>query len=105
MKPAGIYSEIWMKHRLSIQGKLKVAATRQSIQLNSEDFTNVGNRKIYSFNLEFVNGKVSNNIDGSAVARDLAKVLERSDKIKEILEIGHYKINMDKQFCLFIEKK
>ncbi len=58
----------------------------------------------YSFNLEFINGIVSNNIDGSAVARDLAKVLENSLEIKKILNLGHFKIRMDKDFCLWIEK-
>ena len=84
---------------------MKNATTKQSIQLNSEDFDKVGNRSNYSFNLEFLNGVVSNNIGGSAVARDLAQVLKSSKEINDILKAGHFKINMDRQFCLWIERK
>jgi hypothetical protein len=105
MAGSGKYNDLWVKRRISIKEKLKNATTKQSIQLDSEDFNKVGNRRNYSFNLEFSNGIVSNNIGGSAVARDLAKVLENSNEIKEILKTGHFKINMDQQFCLKIERK
>jgi hypothetical protein len=105
MASSGKYTDLWTKQRTSIQNKLNNATTKQSIQLNSEDFNKVGNRSNYSFNLEFLNGTVSNNIGGSAVARDLAQVLENSKEIKEILKTGHFKINMDRQFCLWIEKR
>lgn len=105
MASSGKYTELWTKQKASIQDKLKKAATKQSIQLNSEDFNKVGNRQNYSFNLEFTNGVVSNNIGGSAVARDLAEVLENSSDIRAILKTEHYKINMDRQFCLWIERK
>ena len=102
---SGKYTDLWTKQRTSITDKLVNTTDKQTIQLNSEDFNNVGNRRNYSFNLEFINGIVSNNISGSAVARDLAQVLENSKDIKEILKTGHYKINMDRQFCLWIERK
>lgn len=105
MASSGKYTDLWTKQRISIKDKLGNSTTKQSIQLNSEDFNKVGNRSNYSFNLEFVNGIISNNIGGSAVARDLAQVLENSNEIKEILKTGHYKINMDRQFCLWIERK
>lgn len=105
MSSSGKYVDLWAKQRTSIKDKLKNATTQQSIQLNSEEFRNVGNRSNYSFNLEFENGIVSNNIGGSAVARDLAKVLETSIEIKEILKTGHFKINMDRGFCLWIQRK
>jgi len=105
MVSAGKYTDLWTKQRIAIKEKLGIATTKQSIQLDSEDFDRVGKRSSYSFNLEFVNGIVGNNIDGSAVARDLAKVLENSKEIKEILKTGHFKINMDRQFCLWIEEK
>jgi len=105
MKASEKYVDLWTKNRSSIGNKLKiVSTTKQSFQLSSNDFNNAGNRMSYSFNLEFINGIVSNNIDGSAVARDLAKVLENSLEIKKILNSGHFKIRMDKDFCLWIEK-
>lgn len=102
---SGKYIELWTKQRVSLNDKLKNNTIKQSIQLNSKDFNKVGNRKNYSFNLEFKNGTVINNISGSAVARDLAKVLEASDSIKETLRTGHFKIHMDKHFSLWIERK
>ena len=105
MRSSGKYIDLWTKQRSSIKDKLKNAATKQSIQLNPEEFKKVGNRASYSFNLEFENGIVVNNIDGTAVARDLAKVLENSTDIKELLKEGHYKINMDRKYCLWIQKK
>lgn len=106
MASSGKYTDLWTKQRESIKDKLNsITITKQSIQLNSEDFNRVGNRSNYSFNLEFENGIVSNNIGGSAVARDLAKILENSKEIKEILKTRYYKLNMDKGFCLWIERK
>jgi plasmid maintenance system killer protein len=105
MASSGKYTDLWTKQIKFIKDKLNDATTKQSIQLNSEDFNKVGNRSNYSFNLEFVNGIVRNNIGGSAVARDLAQVLENINEIKEILKTGHYKINIDRQFCLCIERK
>ncbi len=46
----------------------------------------------------------SNNTDGTAVARDLAKALENSKKVMSYLESGHYKFNMGKAFILKINK-
>lgn len=101
----GKYIELWKKQTTFIIEQLNNRANKKSIQLNSDDFNKVGNRITYSFNIEFVNGIVSNNTSGSAVARDLVEVLANSKEIKEILKTGHYKINMDKRFCLWIERK
>lgn len=105
MSSSGKYIDLWSKKRESIKTKLKSLHSKQSLQLTSDEFSRVGNRQSYSFNLEFINGVVSNDIGGSAVARDLAKVLGNSAEIQEILKGGHFKINMDKQFCLWIERK
>jgi hypothetical protein len=104
MSSSGKYIDLWTKNRSLIKEKLVNSSTKQMIRLNSEDFSKVGKRSSYSFNLEYKNGIVNNNIDGSAVARDLAKVLENSAEIKTILNSGDYKINMDRMFCLWLEK-
>jgi hypothetical protein len=101
----GKYLNLWGKYRDLIKDNLKSSFIKQSLQLNSSEFVQVGNRTSYAFNLEYINGVVVNNIVGSAVARDLAKVLDGSAEIQEIIKIGHYKLNMDKQFCLWIERK
>jgi glycine betaine/choline ABC-type transport system substrate-binding protein len=104
MSSSGKYIDLWNKKRESIKEKLKFSETKQSLQLDASEFAKVGDRQKYSFNLEFLNGSVYNNTDGSAVARDLAKVLERSSEIRDTLKEGHFKINMDKHFCLWIKK-
>lgn len=100
-----LYVNLWKKHRESIKKALKKAEEAPSIQLNGEEFKNVGNRKDYSFNLEFKNGKVSNTENGEAVSRDLRDVLKESGEVMEILKSGHFKIKMDPRFCLWISRK
>ena len=104
MKTKEKYNDLWTSARYQILGLLNKASTLQSVQLNPSEFENVGNRKIYAFNLEFKNGVVNNNIDGSAVARVLARVLLKSNEVLKILKTGTYKIRMDKSFCLWIKR-
>ena len=98
------YSNIWQNALPTISEVLSSSASSGSITLNFEDFELVGNRQSYSFNLEFDDGVVSNNISGSAVARDLAGVLTKSSFIKPVLNNGYFKFQMDKNFNLWISK-
>ena len=100
----GKYSNIWRNALPTISEILGSSESSGSIALNFEDFALVGNRKSYSFNLEFDDGIVSNNISGSAVARDLAAVLSTSSSVKSILKTGYFKFQMDKNFTLSISK-
>ena len=100
----GKYSNIWRNALPTISEILGSSESSGSIALNFEDFALVGNRKSYSFNLEFDDGIVSNNISGSAVARDLAAVLSTSSSVKSILKTGYFKFRMDNNFTLWISK-
>ena len=100
----GLYLNIWQNALPAISEILGSSDSSGSITLNSKDFALVGNRKSYSFNLEFDDGIVSNNISGSAVARDLAGVLTKSSFIKPVLNNGYFKFQMDKNFNLWISK-
>ena len=100
----GKYSNIWRNTLPAISEILDSSESQGSIELNSKDFELAGNRKSYSFNLEFDNGIVSNNISGSAVARDLAAELTSSSFIKSVLNNSYFKIRMDKNFTLRISK-
>ena len=100
----GKYSNIWRNQLLTISEILGSSESSGSIVLNAKDFALVGNRKSYSLNLEFDDGIVSNNISGSAVARDLAAVLSTSSSVKSILKTGYFKFQMDKNFTLSISK-
>ncbi len=98
------YTTLWQGYINKINSSLLQSDKPQSIQLDSKLFSQVGNRKSYAFNLEYKNGIVNNNIGGSAVARDLDKVISKSQAIKNTLKDGYYKINLDKEFLLHIKK-
>ena len=100
----GKYSNIWKNALPKISEILSSSKFSGSIELNPADFALVGNRKKYSFNLEFDDGVVFNNISGSAVARDLAAELKRSSSINSVLRYGFFKFRMDKNFTLWISK-
>lgn len=97
------YTALWQSYINQIHRKLTDSNEPQTIQLDKDKFAKVGNRKSYSFNLEYKNGVVNNNIGGSAVARDLDKVISKSEAIKSILKNGYCKINLDKNFVLHIQ--
>lgn len=103
-KGTRLYEGIWRNMNPRILEFLMSNKKEISIQLDSGKFENAGNRKSYSFNLEFTSGKVGNNIGGSAVARDLASVLENLSSISPILKEGKFKFRLDSGFCLFITK-
>lgn len=67
-------------------------------------FKDVGNRESYSFNLQLANGHATNNIKGSAVARDLAFTIANSLEAKKLLYNKDVKINMDNTFRLHIRQ-
>jgi hypothetical protein len=97
------YSELWERYLPSIIQSLQNCNTdMRHILLNAYEFKLIGNKKNYSFNLEFVDGKVSNNIKSSAEAKDLATVIENSKVACKLIEAGHYKLRMDNKFCLWI---
>ena len=78
---------------------------KQSVQLSKEDFKHVGGRDSYSFNLVFLNGIVDNNIGGSAVSRDLARILDQNSNIVKKMKGRCIKFNMDKGFTLWVTNK
>lgn len=106
MKEANIYFPLWQKYRPVIIIKMKAALqTSQEYQLTKQEFEIFGDRSKsgYSFNLEIKNGKVVNNIDGTAVARDLYEVLKTSETAKTMMKENYFKINLTKDFNLIIQ--
>ena len=100
----GKYSNIWQNSLSEISEIIDSSGSSGSIELSSRDFSLAGDRKNYSFNLEFDDGVVSNNISGSAVARDLAAELTSSSFTKSVLNNGYFIFRMDKNFTLWISK-
>lgn len=94
----GRYTGIWMAYLEDIQTAISSGILRNSIQLDKRLFEQAGNRSNYSFKLEYINGQVSNNIAGSAVARDLDKVLKKNN-----IAVRNSIFKMNKEFKLTIE--
>lgn len=98
------YTMLWQGYIKQIDSSLVQLDKQQLIQLDSKQFFKIGNRKSYTFSLEYKNGVVCNNIRGSAVARDLDKVISKSQIVRNTLKDGHYRLNLDKEFVLHLKK-
>jgi hypothetical protein len=100
-KNKGLYTPVWETYYPSILASLKKGKAPVSIQLDAELFKTVGNRKSYTFRLHILNGRVYNNISGSAVARDLAEVIMRT-YTEDQKPFMNFTIRMDNNFKLVI---
>ena len=100
------YLQTWKKYLPVIRLHLKRSLTEdQSFKLNITDFESAGDRgkSGYTFNITMDNGKVTNNISGSAVARDLYEALRSDDTIKAMLQDKSIKISVGKSYILSIK--
>ena len=100
------YITTWKKYLPVIRLHLKKSLNEeQQFKLNIQDFESAGDRAKsgYTFNLQMENGKVINNIGGSAVARDLFEVLKSDDGVKALLQDRSVKISVGKSFMLTIK--
>ncbi len=97
-----LYEKVWKP----IQPQIKEAILSEKeirIPLSKSMFDAVGNRKSDSFNIQYENGKQMNNLDGSAVARDLDKLILGNSNIMRFLEGKTMKITMGKDYVLKIQ--
>ncbi|MDP9047236.1 MAG: hypothetical protein M3N14_03815 [Bacteroidota bacterium] len=100
------YLTTWKRYLPVIRLHLKKSLNEeQQFKLNITDFESAGDRgkSGYTFNLTLENGKVMNNISGSAVARDLFEALKSDDTIKAMLQDRAVKISVGKSFVLSIK--
>jgi len=100
------YLQTWKKYVPVIRLYLKKSMTEdQQFKLNITDFESAGDRgkSGYTFNLQMENGKPTNNISGSAVARDLYELLKADEAIKAFLQDKSVKISVGKSFMLTIK--
>jgi hypothetical protein len=77
-----IYTGIWEKSQEKIKSLYE---GEKEVTMNRSDFTSVGNRDLsgYDFRLNF-NGSAFELPGGSAVARDLARVLNQNPQLIEL---------------------
>src|ERR1700759_3307497 len=101
------YLQTWRRYIPVIRLHLKRSLiAEQSFKLNITDFESAGDRgkSGYTFNITMENGKVTNNISGSAVARDLYEALKTDEAINAMLQGKTVKISVGKSFLLSIKK-
>ena len=100
------YLLTWKRYLPVIRLHLKKSLNEdQSFKLNITDFESAGDRgkSGYTFSLAMDNGKVTNNISSSSVARDLYEALKSDDTIKAMLLERSIKISVGKSFMLTIK--
>jgi hypothetical protein len=100
------YLTTWKRYLPVIRLHIKKSLVEeQQFKLNITDFESAGDRgkSGYTFNITMENGKVINNISGSAVARDLFEALKSDELIKAMLMDKHVKISVGKSFMLTIK--
>lgn len=96
-KSKGLYLDVWSKALPTLKEKLEKNEDF-SAQIHDHVFTDVGDRKKYSFKLELYDAMVQNNIGGSAVARDLYATLTDSKDICKLLENKRVVFRLSKDF-------
>jgi hypothetical protein len=96
-----LYIPVWKKYldQITRASSLGLGA---GFPIPSSYFENAGNRKSYGFRLEIKNGKVANDISGSAVARDLALLLLENSGNKKLLAKKHFFVRMSDSFYVEI---
>jgi hypothetical protein len=100
------YLTTWKRYLPVIRLHIKKSLVEdQQFKLNIQDFESAGDRgkSGYTFNIQMENGRVVNNIAGSAVARDLFEALKSDDAIKAMLQDKSVKISVGKSFMLTIK--
>lgn len=72
----------------------------EGFPMPASHFKKAGNRKNYGFRLEIKNGRVVNDITGSAVARDLAFLLLENAANKKRIAGKHFFVRKSDAFYL-----
>jgi hypothetical protein len=93
-----IYTPIWNKALPEILQILLSPPHNGSMQFSPDNFNDVGGRKVYTFRLDIVKGAPSNNLSGSAVARDLADVFLSDERTRALADRTRILLRMDKYF-------
>jgi hypothetical protein len=105
MVGANLYFPLWRKYLPVLAVQMKNARNGlKTMSMSEAEFVVYGHRPSsgFGFNLEVNKGKVSNDISGSAVARDLFEVLIQNENTKQLLKEDTFKFSMGVVFQLKI---
>jgi hypothetical protein len=103
-----LYASLWSKYRpVILQLMVNSGKEPQQYKLSAHEFKAASQREKlgYSFSLEVSQGKATNNIKASAVAKDLLATLQQSPKASQLMQDADYELSMDKQFVLHVTRK
>lgn len=92
-----LYIPVWEKYFDEITNAV-TSGLGAGFPIFASYFKKAGNRKSYGFRLEIKNGKVINDISGSAVARDLAFLLLENAAYR--IRKKHFFVRMSNTFYL-----
>lgn len=102
-----MYQQFWNKYIPAIRILLKRTATGdQILDLNRFDFEHAGmTRKAgYKFDIELVNGRVSNHIGNIPLAADLAAILLEDPAVQTLLSEHDFVISLNTRYQLSIKR-
>lgn len=101
------YITLWSKYKPAIVSLMNSLSNNEKniFNLSEHEFIVVGDRASagYNFNIQFKNGQVANNLNGSAVARDFKQVLLASKTVNALIRKNDYTIRLDQKFVPHIE--
>lgn len=100
-----MYTQVWAKYLPIIKILLKKSGTAdQDLPLNRIDFEKLGmaRKAGYKFTIIFQDGKASNTIGSSQLARDLATVLTENNDTKYLFKHNTYELTLNTKFSLHI---
>ncbi len=103
------YSALWNKYRPVILQLMSASVDNgpQEYKLFVHELKAVGQkeRSGYSFVLEAAQGRATNNIRTSTIAKDLLHVLQNSRRASELMSNATYELSLDKSFVLHVTHK
>lgn len=106
MSEKNLYYSLWRNYLKVLEILMRNAIKKeQALKLQKQEFKVSGNRNVsgYTFTLIIIKGEPDNNINGTAVARDLFGILNESEKIKSMFKETNFKITLGKDYILKIK--
>lgn len=102
------YTSLWKKYRPAVLKLMKEASNSpQEYTFQSHEFKDINPKQKggYTFTLTFFEGKATNLIKESVIAKALLMILQRSDTAVELSGKNVYELTMDKQFVLHVSQE
>ncbi|MEO9966607.1 MAG: hypothetical protein ABJF11_12495 [Reichenbachiella sp.] len=99
------YSYLWNKYRpVILRLMINAKDGPQDYQFLKHEFHDINPKEKggHTFDVEFLGGRPNRAVNGSAVAKSLYAVLDRSTKATELIENSDYGFVLDKQYMLHI---